>query len=34
MNAKNIVINLVSNFTFGKSKYGVKLMMQNEDKDS
>ena len=29
-----VYINLVYNFTFGKNKPGVKLKMQNKDKDS
>ena len=29
-----VYINLVYNFSFGKSKSGVKLKMQNKDKDS
>ena len=33
-NANMVYINLVYNFTFGKSKSGVKLKMQNKDKDS
>lgn len=33
-NANMVYINLVYNFSFGKSKSGVKLKMQNKDKDS
>lgn len=33
-NANMVYVNLVYNFSFGKSKSGVKLKMQNKDKDS
>lgn len=33
-NANMVYVNLVYNFSFGKSKSGVKLKMQNRDKDS
>lgn len=33
-NANMVYMNLVYNFSFGKSKSGVKLKMQNRDKDS
>ena len=33
-NVNMVYINLVYNFSFGKSKSGVKLKMQNKDKDS
>ena len=33
-NANMVYINLVYNFSFGKSKSGVKLKIQNKDKDS
>ena len=33
-NANMVYINLVYNFSFGKSKSGVELKMQNKDKDS
>ena len=33
-NANMVYVNLVYNFSFGQSKSGVKLRMQNRDKDS
>ena len=33
-NANMVYVNLVYNFSFGQSESGVKLKMQNRDKDS
>lgn len=33
-NANMVYVNLVYNISFGKSKFGAKLKIQNKDKDS